>query len=303
MASTHTEVYRPYLGTLREERLRFLALARASIRTATKRKLPLVILFAPIVIGTVIFSFTVYARFALQSGVTPGALGGGANPGVLLAAGMAESMLQVRQIIVPFYLGVSVFTLLLITWYGAGQIAEDRRAGAHLLYFARPLTRLDYVLGKLATLAFFGMLAVLVPPLVICTVAAFSSPEWSFIEKEGTVVPKTIAFGVMWIVAWSSVELAISSLCPKKSFALVASFAFFLLPHAVATLLADLEREPHFHLLSLQSSFLRIASSLFGTPSMGLRFDPGFAYATVAGYTLLAWAVLWVRVRRMEVVA
>lgn len=302
MASTHTEVYRPYGGTLVPERLRFLSLARASIRTATKRKLPLVILYAPIAIGTVIFSFVVYARFALKSGVTPGALGGGANPAALLAAGMAETMLQVRQIIVPFYLGVSVFTLLLIAWYGAGQIAEDRRAGAHLLYFARPLTRLDYVLGKLAALAFFALLAVLVPPLVICTVAAFSSPEWSFIKQEGKVVPQAIVFSLLWVVAWSSVGLAISSLCPKKSFALVASFVFFLLPHAIALLLAELGREPLFHALSLQSSFLRIASSLFGTPSMGLRFDPAIAYSSVAAYTVLAWAILAWRVRRMEVV-
>jgi ABC-2 type transport system permease protein len=303
MASTHTEVYRPYTGTLRPEKLRFLPLARASIRTALKRKLPLVILYAPIVIGTVIYSFVCYARFAIKSGSTPDALGGGANPGAMLVAGMAESMLQVRKIIVPFYLGVSIFTLLIFSWYGAGLIAEDRRAGAHLLYFARPLTRLDYVLGKLATLAFFGALAVLVPPLVICTVAAISSPEWSFLKHEGMVVPQTIVFGLLWIVSWSSIELAISSVTPRKSFALVASFGFFLLPHAIATLLAELEKEPRFHLLSLQSSFMRIAASLFDTPSMGLRFEPGLAYATVAGYTLLAWAVLAWRVRRMEVVA
>src|SRR6185503_17346408 len=80
MATTNTEIYRKFQGELRPASLRFLPLAHAAIRTLTKRKLPLLILYAPPVIATVIFSFVVYLRFSLDSGETPSVLGGGSNP-------------------------------------------------------------------------------------------------------------------------------------------------------------------------------------------------------------------------------
>ena len=42
--------------------------------------------------------------------------------------------------------------LLLTIFGGAGLIANDLRTGAILVYLSRPLTRRDYVLGKLCVL-------------------------------------------------------------------------------------------------------------------------------------------------------
>ena len=41
------------------------------------------------------------------------------------------------------------FTILISIFGGAGLIANDLRTGAILVYLSRPLTRRDYVLGKL----------------------------------------------------------------------------------------------------------------------------------------------------------
>jgi ABC-2 type transport system permease protein len=304
MAATNTEIYRRFRGELRPTALRFLPLARASIRTATKRKLPLVILYAPPVIATVIFSFVVYLRFSLQSGVMPGALGGGGpNPAMMMAAGMAEKLIQVRTQIAAFHVAMTMFSFLIVAWFGAGMIAEDRRGGAHLLYFARPLTRLDYVLGKFLALAFFGSLAVVVPGLVICIVATFSSPAWSFLKQEGDVVWRTIVYGLLWVTVCSSAVLAVSSLASRKSFALVAAFTLYLLPYPVAMILADLEEDTRFRVLSLPGSFLTVGGALFDMPDMRLGFDAELAYGALAVFTLAAWLALAWRVRRMEAVA
>lgn len=298
-ASTHTEVYRRFSGRLRDHPLRWMPLARATIRTAGKRRLALLVLFAPPAIATVIFSFVVYARFSLEAGITPAAIGGG-NPAVALVGRMAETLIQVRQQIVVFHVTMTIFTLLVFAWYGAGQIAEDGRLGANLLYFSRPLTRLDYLLGKFLAVAFYGSLAVVLPPLVICAVAAFASPEWSFLKKEWTLVPRSIAYSLAWVVAWSSAALAISSLSSRKSFALVACFAFFLIPFAISGVLAALTQELGWFAFSLAGAFQRIAGSLFDSPELAWRFDVRLAWASVGGWTALAWLVLAVRVRRLE---
>lgn len=300
-ASTHTDIYRPFRGTLERRALRCLPLARSGIRTAAKRKLPMLLLFAPPAIATVIFSFVVYLKFAVAAGATPEALGG-AGPAVAIVVKMADKLIEVRHEIVLFHLAMSAFTLLVIAWYGAGAIAEDRRLGAHLLYFARPLTVLDYLLGKLIALAFFGGLVVLVPGLVICAIAAFSSPDWSFLKEEGDVVPKTIGFALLWVAVWSSVMLAISSLFSRKTFALVASFALVLVSEAVAGVLSALLRDGRWQMLSPGGNMRRIAVWMFDMPGMGMRWPVVWSFAIVAALTAAAWIVLVLRVRRMEAV-
>jgi hypothetical protein len=297
-ATTHTEVYRRFQGTLRARPLRWWRLARATIRTASKRRLPLLVLYAPPAIGTVIFSFVVYARFSLEAGVTPAALGG-ENPGVALIAGMAKTMIQVKEQILIFHFWISMFTLLIFAWFGAGQIAEDRRQGAHLLYFARPLTRLDYVLGKLVAVAFHGGLAVAVPPLVICTVAAFASPDWSFLAQEGGLIPRSLGFALAWTFAWASVALAVSSLCPRKSFALVGCVAFFAIPLGAGGAIGVLTSDPCWIALSLQGALQLVAGGVFDS-KLGPTCASWLAWLSAGAWVALAWVVLALRLRRME---
>src|SRR5262249_23577707 len=152
-----------------------------------KRRLAWV-LYLPALVATVIFSFVVYAKFSFEQGVAPSAVTGGnaqAAPGVTMIGAMASQLIQVRDIIVNFVFWMSFFSALISAWSGSGLIAEDRRVGAHLLYFARPLTLFDYLLGKLLVVGAFALAGVLGPGLVICTVAAFASPEWSFVTEQG----------------------------------------------------------------------------------------------------------------------
>jgi ABC-2 type transport system permease protein len=306
-AVANTEVYRPFSGAVHFSRLRSLPLARAGIRTLAKRKLPLVILLAPLAIATVIFAFVVYTRFALEAGDTPSALGvqPGASDilGAALRAGAAQRMVQTRDMIVGFDLATNIFSLLLMAWFGSGLVAEDRRLGAHLLYFARPLTKLDYLLAKFMTVAFYGALGAVLPGLVICTVATFASPEWSFVTQESDVIFATLASGCLWTIVVSSAVLAVSSLASRRTFALIGVFAWFLLTGALAAILAQVQHEPDFRVLSPFMSAARVAAWMFdlkhGAPNWSLSLSCASLGATVA----LAWLVCWARVRRLEVVA
>jgi len=312
VASTNTEIYRPYRGTLSTSGTRFLALVRSGVSAAVKNKLPLVVLFAPPAIATVIFSFVVYARFSLEAGAMPSALGG-PSPAGAIAAGFARTLIQVRDQIALFHVSMSYFTLLVIAWFGAGLIAEDRRAGAHLLYFSRPLTRSGYLAAKFLTLFLFALIAVLAPSLVICTVATFASPEWSFLKEEGRVVPASIVYAFLWASVWSSVMLAISSLFSSRTFALVGSFAFFAVSGAVSVLLVVLQRDPRFLMLSLQGHFQRIAVWIFDLrrfghasrgsgdhPAFEVGWDVRWSFLAVAAVAGIAWIILIARVRRLE---
>lgn len=306
-AAAHTDVYRPYRGTAATSRWRFLALARTGIRTALKRKLPLLLLFAPLGIATVIFSFVVYAGFAMGQGETPSAFGqGGDLIGALtsqILSTTTKQLLDVRDKVIGFHLATNLFSLLAIAWYGAGLIAEDRRLGAHLLYFARPLTRLDYALAKFLVVAFFGALASIVPGLVICTVAVFASPEWSFLTQQGEVIVDTVAFGTLTTVVLSSVVLAVSSLASRRTFALLGVFGFVLFSSALGNVLAVVQHERDFRAIGLLPSMARVAAWIFDMRRGFPRFEVGYAWLAVSVAFVASWVILWTRVRRLEVVA
>lgn len=304
-ASTHTEIYRRFRGTLQPAALRAAPLFVSGWRVATKRKMPMLVFFVPLLIATVIFAFVVYTKFALESGLTPTPLGPGGGT-ASMAGAMAGRFIEVRDQIFYCNLATSMFAILIMAWYGAGLIAEDRRLGAHLLYFARPLTRRDYLLGKLLVVGAFGLLVTLGPGLVICVVAAFASPHWSFVTEQGSVILHTIAFGLLWTIVVSSVVLAISSLLERRTLALVATFGCFMLSQGVASLLALLQRDHRWLMLAPIDNLRRIAVSMFAiTGFMSRRYDWDVrgSWAAVALLLAACWTILFRRVKRMEVVA
>lgn len=302
-AATHTEIYRPFRGELARRGPRWFPLAQSTLRSALQKKLPL-LLFAPPAIATIIFSFVVYAKFALESGTNPIPNTPDVSSPAAAVGGMAGNLIQVRDQIVGFHSGMDSFVLLIVAWYGAGLISEDARRKAHLLYFARPLTRLDYLAGKWIPLALLGSLATLVPGLVICTVAAFASPHWSFVTEEGDTILKMLAYSLVSLTVQCSIVLAISSLTRRKSHALAASLGLFALLGGIGLMLANMNREPSWNMLSVFGCLRRVALGLFEMQRL-LHFRADYSltgtWFVLAGWVALAWSVLFWRARRLEV--
>ena len=299
MAQTHTEIYRRYQGALSARRLRFWPLVAAGVRVATKKKLPLLLLYAPVAITTIIYCFVVYGKYAAED--VAGTIGGMQGL-VTVFAQKAALHIDVAEKIADAAHVMRFFTLLATAWYGAGLLAEDRRLGAHLLYFARPLTRLDYFLGKFLTVSFFGAMASVVPGLVICFIAAWSSPDWEFLTHEGDVILKTIAYSALWICVTSSVVLAVSSMVTRKTLALAGVFGFFILNHLVGGVLGIIDRR--YEAISLLFDLRRVRNEIFGVEDWrDLQIELGTALGVLAAAVVLALTIVAARIRRLEVVA
>ncbi len=302
-ATTHTEIYRPFEGELRAHPLRPLILARAAVRLAFKRKLPLLLLYAPIAIACIIVSFKVHFAFSLLEGEALGPLAG-TPQGIIAAQRLAAILGDTVQNIFLFLQETAKFVLILMAWYGSGLIAEDRRVGANLLYFSRPLTRMEYLAGKFLAASWFGVLALILPCLVICFVAAFSSPDWSFLRDEWQTIPKVILFGTLWVGTMALVVLTLSSITDRRTHALVGSAGLVYGANVVAHVLARVLRDARTTVVDLFSNMERVGEALFHVTLVRDR-------AVSAESSLTAMALLWVlclfilteRVRKLEVVA
>ena len=63
-----------------------------------------------------------------------------------------------------------IFVFFITVYVGAGLIANDRRANALQIYLSKPLTRAEYIFGKLAILMAFLLLVTWVPAMLLLIV-------------------------------------------------------------------------------------------------------------------------------------
>jgi len=300
MARTHTELYRRYEGELTTRRLRFWPLVASGVRIGVKKKLPLLLLYAPVVITTIVYSFIVYGKYAAEDFADTVGIGPRGVAGVF--AKNAARHIQVVENVMGANVTLRWFAMLVIAWFGAGLFADDRRLGAHLLYFSRPLSRLDYFLGKFLTVGAFAALATLVPGLVICLFAAWCSPDWEFLKEEGDLIWKSLAYSSLYIAATTCVVLAMSSLVQRKTLALVGVFAFFMPLHVLAKVLSSIDKR--FQFVSLFDSLQRIGNWILGIDNSWENQVPlSWAWATVGAVCLVSLLIIAARLRRLEVVA
>jgi hypothetical protein len=214
-------------------------------------------------------------------------------------------MLEVQNLISLANLQIQAFALLAIGWFGAGLIADDRRLGAHLLYFSRPMTKLDYVLGHALTASWFGLIAMLGPGLLICLVATFTSPEYSFIKQEWGLVLATIANAFFTVGLLVLMTLAISSLAKRKSFALVALVGIVAASEAVSGVLTGLHNgDMDWFMCGLWNNIVRVCDWIFSLSSgrQVSEFDwhVRWSLAITGGIAALSLAILWLRLRKLE---
>ena len=104
------------------------------------------------------------------------------------------------------------FPLILVTIYaGSGLIASDLAANALPLYFAKPITRRDYILGKLAIIGFFLTLVFILPVLLLFVFAVGVSPDMTFIKENYWVLLPILGYGALVVGLTSVFIVALSS--------------------------------------------------------------------------------------------
>ncbi|MEQ1892078.1 MAG: ABC transporter permease subunit [Planctomycetota bacterium] len=305
-AEAHLEVYRRFQGKLEEPRWRFWPILASGLQVALKQRKALLFLYAPLVIATVIFSVFVYAKFVVEQAVDQ-ELGSGQATFEEAAMNAVLQMkygqlLEVVNWIIEFIKAMGFAATLVVAWFGSGLLCEDKKAGAHQLYFARPITRLDYFAGKFAVASFFSLCAMLAPLLVITIVASVSSPEWSFLKDEWDTIPRAIFFALVWTVTIVSLVLLASSLAGRRSFAMIGVFAVLLMSEAVSGLFGGLV-DKRFFALGLVNDLNALCYHIFDKPVIGPDISAGLAWMSVLLTVAFSWLVIALRIRRMEVVA
>lgn len=108
-----------------------------------------------------------------------------------------------------------VLSYLLMAFISPSLVSWDISNGALQLYFCRPFSRLEYVLGKLSVL--LPMLSILtwIPALILFAIKS-SISEWSW-TTENWWLARSVLLGLMlWCVLLSLIGLAVSATVKRR---------------------------------------------------------------------------------------
>jgi ABC-type transport system involved in multi-copper enzyme maturation permease subunit len=209
-----------------------------------------------------------------------------------------------------FQRSIAFWAVLLAALVGGPLISEDRRAHALPLYFSRPISHFDYVMGKFLAFAFFLGLLLLAPPICMYFIdVGFSEVDGALLDRLPvllkSLVPSLVRIGVLGAIA-----LGISSLARRTNYAALLILGIMMVVGIMGELLArQIFRDPTWRAVSPSACVSRIAVQFLPLPDtlpqgrgFSVDMDLGAAWLGVGLWTAAGLAVLLARIRKVEVV-
>lgn len=197
---------------------------------------------------------------------------------------------------------------------GCGVIADDMRHRTVQLYFSKPITRVDYVLGKFLGLVFIGSLVTFLPLVMVMGVRlALFAPSDSF----GVVAYNAgmlVVFSGALLVSFSLFVMALSCLTSQRGLVMLMWLGAMIVPKVVETIASAVRQgEDWTTLLSLSGalgSALQVMVGFEGLPdpgAVGSESLPGYlgwgAWGLIVVLVAASLGVIHWRTSRLEGIA
>jgi ABC-2 type transport system permease protein len=315
--------YRNYNGPLEPPIYRWWAIAKATMRLKLKNK------FLWFLAGFSGYWYLVLMAvfYFMESLAQNAPIGGGQNA-------IFSRIVWKDQFLNAF--SISQFLLFLIALLiGVGSIANDNRANALLVYLSKPVSRLDYLIGKWVGIFIPLVVIAAFPTFIFYGYCFMSYRQYGFLTEDPQLFFKLCGMVLLPAFFHSSVSLGISSLFNQGRLA-GATYAgiffmslFFTKAMQIVWLVTNEEdgRAPALvawlYYCSIDGIQIALAKIILGTngswlfAGLGAPSGPNQAGAAMSipappalpfwlayfGISFLALFIAWSRVRAVEVVA
>ena len=204
----HDQGYRHYGGERTLHGRAWWVIARAAIRERLRERRFLALM---------LFAWSLFLMRAVQLYVAST---------ITQAAFLAPDEDTFRQ----FLLQQRVFTFFITIYAGAGLIANDRAANALQIYLSKPVTRVEYITGKLAALAVFLTTVTWLPAMLLVLLQIIFTGSIAFIAAHLLLIPAITLTSILQVSLAALTMLALSALSRSRRFVsmMYAGIVFFL---------------------------------------------------------------------------
>lgn len=194
------------------------------------------------------------------------------------------------------------FVFLTSIYVGAGLISLDRRANALQIYLSKPLTRAEYIAGKMAILITFLLLVTLVPALLLLLGQIVLSGSFAFARANIYLFPAITLFSLLEVLVVAFAMLALSSLSTSSRYVSVMFAGAMFFTDAIYATLRAISGSTRTSWVSFTGSLNQVGDAIFRLP---LRYDTPVlvSFIVILALVAVSISVLERRVRGVEVVA
>jgi ABC-2 type transport system permease protein len=276
----HDQGYRRYAGTKAPVGRAWQVIARSGIRSVVVKRA---------FIGLLLFAWSPFIVRAVQ---------------IYVAANFSQaSFLQPKaETFREFLDQQGVFVFFVTIYIGAGLIANDRRANALQVYLSKPLTRAEYVAGKLAILFAFLTAVTWAPAIALLFVQVMFAGSFTFVRDNLFLFPAITLFSLLQVLLAATTMLALSSMSKSSRFVGIMYAGLMFFTAALFNALRGITGKPTFAWLSPTASLEQLGDAIFRLTPRYAGFSSAVALLVVVGLIAISGVILERRVRGIEVV-
>jgi ABC-2 type transport system permease protein len=227
----------------------------------------------------------------------------GADAAQATAAALSPDAYVMFLAVKPY--GTLLLAFMIALFAGGSAVADDARAGAFQFYFSRPLTREQYVLGKLVAAVSLTAMVTLAPALLLALFRVATSQSGAEVWQRLPDLLGAVVLGAIAALALAAPALALSSLSKGRVYAQGGFAALFLLPWVVGGIFTQVTRSGWPGVASLPAQLENIGRWLHRVPPGPTDYPlPVWVSLAVVG-ALIAGSIALLRQRlsSVEVVA
>jgi ABC-2 type transport system permease protein len=195
-----------------------------------------------------------------------------------------------------------VFVFFVTVYVGAGLIANDRRGNALQIYLSKPLTRAEYVFGKMAILMTFLLMVTWLPAVLLLFVQVSFAGSFDFLVGNLYLLPAITLLSFVQATAVSAAMLALSSLSNSSRFVGIIYAGLIFFSYALFGVLTAATGDSRLSWVAFGNNLAQIGDTIFRVPP---RFSTPWSVSLMMIVALIAVSALILerRVRGVEVIA
>jgi ABC-2 type transport system permease protein len=275
----HDQSYRRYRGRRDDARSAWTVIALAGITSLVKRRAFLALLLVawfPFIVRAV--QLFIAANF----------------PQATMLAMTAEGYRS-------FFDQQGLFVFFVTVYVGAGLIANDRRANALQIYLSKPITRAEYIAGKMGILLVFLLAVTLLPGLLLLLLQIAFTGSLEFVRQHVYLIPAMTLYSLLQVLVASFTMLALSSLSNSSRYVGVLYTGAVLFTDAMFAVLRGITGSTTMSWISFPATIAQLGDLVF---RQALRYQTPVlvSFIVVVALIVVSLSVLERKVRGVEVV-
>lgn len=201
-----------------------------------------------------------------------------------------------RLIFVQIWAFVSMITF----GAGAGAISEDISQKAFQFYFAKPITRIQYLMGRVGAVSMWSFLVTFVPAFMLAGILVGLVEDTARLATLGLLIP-TLFQCLLIALVCGCVSVGVSSIGASRALTMSAWLLLFIVPQVVALVVEGIGDWPWMRLLSLPA-LLEVTGDAFFQVDRTDDLSWQHAIPVLVAAAGAGAAVAMQRLRRAEVI-